>query len=376
MGKVEKIDAICESFYDVGTELSSWTPILNRLSRTLGRQGCDLHLLRHGTPIFSFMGGQPDAIVEEYVERFIHREPRSQFLMSARPGQIATDLNFVSAEFMRTSDYYADFLARGNMGHCVAGVPIQNREQTAYFGFHLPRDAGPPDNAVMRLVARIQPHLNRAIQTQFHLVDAQLKNAVYSEAFDNLNVGIVIVGHRQEILVANKVAEDILNEGTVLHGRGRRLGAARSDESGSLSSMIASAVGRRGEKGGAGMLRGTGSAPVSVTVTPTSSTFREHTGAAAMIFLAPFHASRDRNWSTALRDLYGLTSTESRVASLLANGRSTKEAAEELALTYETVRSVIKSVFAKTGTRRQGELIALIHTAVPSVIRLPAGVDE
>ena len=81
---------------------------------------------------------------------------------------------------------------------------------------------------------------------------------------------------------------------------------------------------------------------------------------------------RARDLSAALRDLYGLTRTEARIASLLANGRSIREIGDELELAYETVRSVVKSVFAKTGVRRQGELVARVNAAIPPLIPHPA----
>ena len=372
MSLIDKVDAICATFYDVGTQLANWKPVLNRLSRTLGGQGCDLYLLRHRAPVFSFIGGQPDEVAQEYVEHYIHREPRSQFLMCARQGRVATDLDFVSADFMRTSDYYADFLARGNMRHCVAAVPIQTRDKAAYFGFHLPRDAGPPDASLMRLIVHIQPHLNRAIHSQFHLIDAQLHGAMYSEAFDRLNIGIVIVGNAQKILVANKLAEAMLREGTVLGTCNRCLAATRGEEAGTLSAMIAGTISGDRRAGGSTLLHGTGAAPVSVTVTPTASEFRERTGAAAIVFLVRCDDLRARDLSAALRDLYGLTRTEARIASLLANGRSIREIGDELELAYETVRSVVKSVFAKTGVRRQGELVARVNAAIPPLIPHPA----
>jgi DNA-binding CsgD family transcriptional regulator len=61
-----------------------------------------------------------------------------------------------------------------------------------------------------------------------------------------------------------------------------------------------------------------------------------------------------------LSEAFSLSPAEANVASRLAGGFSPEEIADQLQLSRETVRNQIKSIFAKTGTHRQGELIALI----------------
>jgi DNA-binding CsgD family transcriptional regulator len=62
----------------------------------------------------------------------------------------------------------------------------------------------------------------------------------------------------------------------------------------------------------------------------------------------------------ALSQTFRLSVAEARLASLLATGISLEQAADELGLAHETVRSQLKAVFAKTATHRQGELVALL----------------
>lgn len=62
----------------------------------------------------------------------------------------------------------------------------------------------------------------------------------------------------------------------------------------------------------------------------------------------------------ALAQAFGLTQAEARVASMLVEGRSVNSIAEKLGVAPNTVRMQLKAVFAKTDTRRQGELIALL----------------
>jgi DNA-binding CsgD family transcriptional regulator len=63
---------------------------------------------------------------------------------------------------------------------------------------------------------------------------------------------------------------------------------------------------------------------------------------------------------SALAELYGLTDAEVRLCTSLYAGRNLREAAAELGILYESVRTRSKSIFAKTGTRGQAELCSLL----------------
>jgi DNA-binding CsgD family transcriptional regulator len=66
-----------------------------------------------------------------------------------------------------------------------------------------------------------------------------------------------------------------------------------------------------------------------------------------------------------LRRAFGLTRREARVASALATGLQLREIAALHGLGMGTVRSQLKSVFVKTGTNRQPELVALLARLLP-----------
>ena len=63
---------------------------------------------------------------------------------------------------------------------------------------------------------------------------------------------------------------------------------------------------------------------------------------------------------TVLRELYGLTPAETRVATALAGGQGLPEASEYLRIRHETARTQLKAVFHKTGTGSQAQLSHLL----------------
>lgn len=62
----------------------------------------------------------------------------------------------------------------------------------------------------------------------------------------------------------------------------------------------------------------------------------------------------------ALKQRHELTTAEAELASLLARGIALKAAAKHRGISYETARTQLKSLFQKTGCRKQGELVALL----------------
>jgi DNA-binding CsgD family transcriptional regulator len=61
-----------------------------------------------------------------------------------------------------------------------------------------------------------------------------------------------------------------------------------------------------------------------------------------------------------LRSLFDLTIAEARIAQRLACGDSVEEAAQKLNIKMTTARTQLAAIFAKTDTRRQAKLVAIL----------------
>src|SRR5262249_55234766 len=100
--------------------------------------------------------------------------------------------------------------------------------------------------------------------------------------------------------------------------------------------------------------------PVILRILPVPPAARSpFLGARALLTFTPIEP-RTGPCGPLLSELFGLTSAEAKLASLIAEGIALETAAEELGIARETARNQLKAVFAKTGTHRQGELIALL----------------
>ena len=71
------------------------------------------------------------------------------------------------------------------------------------------------------------------------------------------------------------------------------------------------------------------------------------------------------------KDRFDLTPAEARLVARLMTGESLRSCAKALGIKYETLRGQLKSVFQKTKTHRQAELVTVVIRAMNETNPLP-----
>lgn len=116
-------------------------------------------------------------------------------------------------------------------------------------------------------------------------------------------------------------------------------------------------------------LSGSEGAVCDVMVLPTQARQGSDPGAMVLLFPSEGGARCDHRL---LQRLYGLSSAESNVVLLLMEGKSPQEVAARLEVTISTVRSHLRRIFEKTGTRGQSELLFAVAMG-PAMLRWDRG---
>jgi len=78
----------------------------------------------------------------------------------------------------------------------------------------------------------------------------------------------------------------------------------------------------------------------------------------------------------ALKVSFGLTPAETRLATLLREGTSLAEAAEDLGVSVNTTRNQLRAIFEKMGVRRQADLVRALSQLASLASVLPANADD
>jgi DNA-binding CsgD family transcriptional regulator len=106
--------------------------------------------------------------------------------------------------------------------------------------------------------------------------------------------------------------------------------------------------------------------PYSVTVTPIPALgeFEALCGEHVLVMLNNPDGSPGDQGDTLCRH-YGLTRKQSELTMMMAGGIPLRECATVLGIAERTARRHLESIFAKTGVRRQADLIRLVLSLPP-----------
>jgi DNA-binding CsgD family transcriptional regulator len=179
---------------------------------------------------------------------------------------------------------------------------------------------------------------------------------------DHLRAGAILLDKRGRIVSMNARAASIRDR--LFHIQSGQLMPRDTEMAGAFGRMLqgVSAAGHAHEIGPDTAIRlccADGSsflARAAPLVGPAIDVFMR---ARILLLLTPLDAAGFESVDC-LRNVFGLTRAEARLAARLASGDDIASAAEGLGVSQGTLRSALKAIFRKTGAKRQAELVGLL----------------
>jgi len=219
-------------------------------------------------------------------------------------------------------------------------------------------------------VSRFLPHLRRALRLWEQLGRASLLTAASVEVLARCPTAALVVTGDGRLLYANSRAIEMLEDGSAIRSRQGRISASRDIDAAKLLALIRAASNATTESSpqdGVMLAHRPCGAAVSLLVAPLRVSVPGHASAGAIVFARdPAKTGLARE---TLQTLFDLTPTESRIAAAMARGRSVEAIAANQHASLQTVRKQVKAIFAKTGTHRQAECVAMILHSVAAMHR-------
>lgn len=217
-----------------------------------------------------------------------------------------------------------------------------------------------------RKASLLQPlliSLARAVPIYRHLTLQEFSGGIFGNALDALPMAAFLIDETGQLALQNRLASDLLNTESVLHiGKGE-LAASIQEESRRLASLVHQAIqAGLGELAMAGEvinITRLGKMPLMLYVMPLRAALpKAQRGAALVLAFDPERPSRLS--VQLLSQLFDFTPAEARLAIALCQGQVLAELAEQWAVSPNTLKTQLKSVFAKTGVQRQHQLVTLL----------------
>jgi len=191
------------------------------------------------------------------------------------------------------------------------------------------------------------------------------------EAMDLLGVGFIVCNVFGQVLVANQSAEQFFasRDGLELNSDGVLCAVQPCHPPvEELVQRAASAVLDKeiaNKDAALSVPRGSNKRPLTLlvrSVTSSSKTVSSAQPAALVLVLDSSLAVQAI--VVELQQLYGLTSTEARLANLLMEGEALDHCCDQLGICRSTGCTHLKRIFKKTGVRRQSELVTLLLKSI------------
>ncbi len=298
-----------------------------------------------------------------YNQSFRHRDPfRERFLRSPRIGVIEGDDLFPHRELVQT-DLYREFLRPLDLHHMT--FVVLSMSPRKYELISMWRGEGHPhlETETLRLLRLLVPHIQTALQVRHVLGTAELRANNAEALLDRNPTPSILLDEKGSVVGMNAAARTLVDSRDGLQLQGDQLAPTTAAQRTRFRSLITAATApARSEPGAAiNLERRSGKRDLQVLITPFRDPETRNSNARVLVLVTD-PETRVHHPDAILRALYDFTPAETEIANGLLTGYSLDEVATLRKTSLATTRSQMKSLFGKTSTRRQGELIQLLSS--------------
>lgn len=336
----EALSEILSVLYEAPSEPARWQDFLRLLSSAVAGEAGAL-LMHHFRDVRSAMsaewGFHPDVsklYAAHYGSIDVWRSATT-----ASSDWLGISEQFVSVAELSRTEFYNDLLLPYGIEHGMFAMVERAPGRVANLSICRSARRGPFEEKDLATLRILTPHVRRAYRLHCELAGAQACGTGLLAAINSLASGVVILDIQMHVMTMNEEAERMVSAGNGLRVCRQRLTAEHAGGAMTISRLNRPAL--------------------ELLVTPIRSTYGSSGGIATLVFIHD-PAKVRRPPPEMLRGFYHLTPAECRVALLLGDGHSTSQIAEMLGVTNNTVRTQIKSIFSKTGVKRQSQLVSLL----------------
>ncbi|QWG21439.1 hypothetical protein KMZ93_15595 [Bradyrhizobium sediminis] len=368
----DKVLDLVAAIYDTALDASLWPDLLNRIGDAVGSPRVMFGFFDAATGLTEIHAPRVDPEVARSCAEWGADNPLPGLSAAQHPGKVFSISDFLTPDAFKSTAFYREWwrpngwslepLTTNLMvdGNATAVLSIANAQDRPAF-----------DSAEKRLFATLAKHLVRAVELQRRLYPVAIASENALTGLGRLPQGLMLVDAEARLVFANRTARAMLDAGEGIRLEKGAVVAARDADSGqTLRRMIgccaAEAGGSSYSGGEAALRRGTGRLPLDILVMPirpeTAIVYMPWSSSrrpiAVLIVSDPETEMRAR--VERLRERFAFTPAEAAFALEIVKGDGRQAAADRLGITVGTARSHLSSIFDKTGSRRQAELVRLL----------------
>lgn len=367
------IVAAVGELYESVIDEERWFPAMQGIHRVVGGHGA-FHIIADastGAVARSEQVGVDPVVNELYLQYYAGKEVRIPPALAHGVGKVVTEGTLLERKAYEGSEIYNDLLLPYDIPHIMAVWLQRTSHSCQAFIIEAGRHHGPFQADALEKFSAVAPHLIRAAHLREALVMARRERDVRMDVLDRLPLGVVFVAETGSLIAASAYAETILREGNGLRVLRTRLHAELPEDDRRLQQGLFRACARSDSSPPGATLairRRPPMSALSVIIVPISRTpVLTITPQPAAMLTVTDPDRTPQACAEVIRDAFGLTEAESRLAAALGAGASLREAADSFGKSIHTCRAQLKSIYAKTGCRSQTELTRKLLLAAIAV---------
>jgi DNA-binding CsgD family transcriptional regulator len=361
VGAPMAIELMIDRIYEASVAPELWSAVLDQISSLAG--GCGAALLTRRSDAWTgwrlTLPGAEHCNSYLQSEAATHSATTPRLIAMKRAGFVADHELFSERDYL-ADPFMANYATPAGLHHGAAtAIEIPTGDLAVV---QVMRRLGAPrfEATDLALLDRLRPHLARAALLAARWRLEKMRAA--TEALALIGLPAAVVNGNCSVLAANHLVENLTNHVVWLPAN---VIALKDNEASTMLKLSA---------GLAAVPIGDASRSFPASATADSETLIVHVcplrgqrrelfdGGAALVVFTPLSSPNPPD-AKLIQGLFDLTAAEARVATGIASGMSLEDIARQSGVSRETVRSQLRSVMEKTGTRRQAELAAKLSGA-------------
>jgi DNA-binding CsgD family transcriptional regulator len=370
----DRILLLIDDIYQAALDETLWPRVMQQLLEVTDSRAATFCVIDRSQqprlPVLTTVNFE-QRFMDEYLESMVPNDPTVQYIVAHPQKKIIHDSEFITEREKDRHFYYDWHHSFSDTRHRLAGMAHPAEDVQSGITLHRTRGQGDYENQHIERFQILNRHLERAVHIGFRLGTLGSMQVVSFDLLDRNPAATFVLDEKERVIFANHAGQLLAGAGEGLALSPRGLSLLHSLDNGKLQRLIAQALnrnegGRDSLVGAMLALRPTGRRPFSILVSPLSRTSLSLTLARPAVLVIVADTDRhDLAPESLLRALFSLTPAEARLAARLATGEELRTAADRLGIGYATARTQLSVIFRKTETRRQGELIELLRSAIP-----------
>lgn len=356
---IQKLDLALDGAIEAAIDGSLWHGVVEDIARATGSYGANIIPVTERSPGLIIASDSLGGVFDDYFSDGWHENDlRLRALPLLLRDGTACDPQYTSRDEFEQHAYYR-FLAKHGIGRsCMIGFSMPSDMLVLTLNRKLEQDFFDEEEVAVLGTMRDRLMMSSAIMR----AASRQKTAGMAEAFEMAGLAAVFFDRFCKVTTVNGPAERLL--GSDLQVSERELRSSRRNETRLIEERMRAVLSEdwlgRGAAHGPIFIERPGLRPLVLRLQRLGGNFPDVFAHSVGVCLVEDSEAVARSEPQLLRQMFGLTPTEAEILVLLGRGMRLRDIAEVKSIAYETARSHLRSIFTKTETGRQAELVALV----------------